>query len=75
MGENLRFDPHEARPGALVRRDAVDHDGMAEDHVPRLARQLDHAEGHAFDGGFLSMKAAIRSAGDGACPVSAMSQG
>jgi hypothetical protein len=35
-----------------VRRDAVDHDGMAEDHVPRLARQLDHAKGHAVDDGF-----------------------
>jgi hypothetical protein len=46
---------------------------MAEDHVPRLARQFDHEKGHAFDDGFPSMKAAIRSAGDGACPVSAMS--
>ena len=38
VGEHLRLDPHEARPRAPVRSDAVDHDGMAEDHVPRLAR-------------------------------------
>jgi hypothetical protein len=25
---------------------------MTEDHVPWLARQLDHAEGHAVDHGF-----------------------
>jgi hypothetical protein len=52
VGENLLLDPHEARPCAPVRRDAVDHDGMAEDHVTRLAGQLDHAKGHAFDTGF-----------------------
>jgi hypothetical protein len=75
VSENLRLDPHEARPRTPVRSDAVDHDGMAEDHVPRLARQLGHAKGHAFDDVSLSMKAATRSAGDGACPVSAMSQG
>jgi hypothetical protein len=52
VGENLLLDPHEARPRAPVRRDAVDDDGMAENHVPRLARQFDHAEGHAVDTGF-----------------------
>jgi hypothetical protein len=43
-GKNLLLDPHEARPHASVRSDAVDHDGMTEDHVPRLARQFDHAK-------------------------------
>jgi hypothetical protein len=43
VGEDLRLDPHEARPRASVRRDAVDHDGMAEDHVSRLAGQFGHA--------------------------------
>jgi hypothetical protein len=52
VGKNLRLDPHEARSCASVRGGAVDHDGMAEDHVPRLARQFDHAKGHAFDDGF-----------------------
>jgi hypothetical protein len=75
VGENLRLDPHEARPGAAIRGDAVDHNGMAEDNVPRLARRFDHAERHTIEMVSLSMKAAIRSAGDGACPVSAMSQG
>jgi len=31
---------------------AVHHDEMAEDHVPRLACQFDHAQGHAVDDGF-----------------------
>jgi hypothetical protein len=52
MRENLRLDPHEARPRAPVRRDAVDHDGMAEHHVPGLARQLDDAKWHPVDDGF-----------------------
>ena len=51
-GQNLRLDSHEARPRAPVRGDAVDHDGMTEDHVPRLARQFDHAKGDALDEGF-----------------------
>ncbi len=51
-GKKLRFDPHEARPCAAVRSDTVDHDGMAEDHIPRLARQFDHAKGDALDDGF-----------------------
>jgi len=52
VGKKLLLDPHEARPHASVRSGAVDHDGMAEDHVPRLARQFHHAKGHAFDDGF-----------------------
>jgi drug/metabolite transporter (DMT)-like permease len=52
VGKKLLLDPHKARPRASVRSGAVDHDGMAEDHVPRLARQFDHAKGHAFDDGF-----------------------
>jgi hypothetical protein len=30
---------------------AVDHDGMAEDHVAWPARQLDHTDRHAVDDG------------------------
>jgi hypothetical protein len=36
-------------PRASVRSDAVDHDGMAEDHVPRLTPQFDHAKGMGFN--------------------------
>src|SRR6516164_11754363 len=52
LGKELLLDPHEARPLASVRSGAVDHEGMAEDHVPWLARQFDHAKGHAVDNGF-----------------------
>jgi hypothetical protein len=52
VGKKLLLDPHEARPRAAVLTAAVDHDGMAEDHVPWLACQFDHTEGHAFDDGF-----------------------
>ena len=52
MGEKLLLDPHEARPHAAVLSAAVDHDGMADDHVSRLACQFDHTEGHSFDNGF-----------------------
>jgi hypothetical protein len=73
--ENLRLDPHEARPRTPVRSDAVDHDGMAEDHVPGSPVNSATRRGTPSMMVSLSMKAAIRSAGDGACPVSAMSQG
>jgi hypothetical protein len=62
VGRYLLLDAHEARPGAPVRGGAVNHEGVAEDHVPRLARQLDHAQGHAVDDGL-----AIHEGGD---PVS-----
>ena len=52
VGKKLLLDPHEARPRTSVRSGAVDHDRMAEDHVPRFARQFDHTKGHAFDDGF-----------------------
>jgi len=52
VGKKLLLDPHEARSRAAVLSAAVDHDGMAEDHVPRLAGQFDHTEGHSFDNGF-----------------------
>jgi L-amino acid N-acyltransferase YncA len=58
-GKELLLDPHEARPRTPVRSGAVDHEGMAEDHIPRLARQFDHAKGHAFDDGF-----AVHESGD-----------
>jgi O-acetylserine/cysteine efflux transporter len=51
-GKELLLDPHEPRPRASVGGAAVDHGGMAQDHVPRLARQLDHAQRHAVDDGF-----------------------
>jgi hypothetical protein len=49
--KELLLDPHEAGPYASVRSGAVDHGGMAEDHIPRLARQFDHAKGHPIDDG------------------------
>jgi hypothetical protein len=39
VGENLRLDPHEARPLAPVRSGAVDHDGMAEDGASWTGRR------------------------------------
>jgi len=50
--KELLLDPHEARPRAPVRSGAVNHEGMAEDHIPRLPSQFDHAKGHAFDDRF-----------------------
>jgi hypothetical protein len=40
------------RPCAAVRCAAVDHGGMAEDHVSRLARQFDYPEVYASDDAF-----------------------
>ena len=50
-GKELLVDPHEARPLAPIRGGAVDHEGMAEDHVSRITGQLDHAQRHAVDSG------------------------
>jgi GNAT superfamily N-acetyltransferase len=58
-GKKLLLDPHEARPCAPVRSGAVDDQGMAEDHIPRLARQFDHAKRHALDDGL-----AVHESGD-----------
>jgi hypothetical protein len=49
--EELLLDPHEPRPRAPVGGGAVDDGGIAEDHVSRLARQLDHPKRHAVDDG------------------------
>jgi len=51
-GKELLLDPHEARPRAPVRSGAVDHQGMAENHVPGLARQFDHPKRDALDDRF-----------------------
>jgi hypothetical protein len=62
VGKELLLDPHETRPRAPVRDAAVDHGGMAEDHISRLAGQFDHAKGHAFDDRF-----AAHEGGDAVC--------
>ena len=68
VGKKLLLDAHEARSRTAVLSAAVDHDGMAEDHVPRLACQFDHPEGTSSTMVSPSMKAAVRSAGDGVFP-------
>jgi hypothetical protein len=67
VGEELLLDPHETGARAAVGGAAVDHGGVAEDKVARIAGQLDDAEGHAFDGCFAVVHEGGDPVGGGGC--------
>jgi hypothetical protein len=75
VGEHLRFDPHEARPRARFGATQWTMTGWQKTMSPGSPVNSTTRRGTPSTVVSLSMKAAIRSAGDGACPVSAMSQG